>query len=223
MNASPFEWTTALIRRRKTTKILADVGAPVSIPDDIARNCDALVREAVVSAGWAPFHFARQANGLAEPWRATILWQATCRQLAAAFPQLFTDVKPGNKLPGMLSACGALVLITEVPNTGAEIPDPQKLQQVNFEHTLAVGAMIQSLLLALEAAELPTYWSSGGQLGSITSFELLGIPLQERLAGAVFVGYPVERYAECEQIPGGNREKRSLPTQWIREFAAIPE
>ncbi len=222
MNNETYSIATALLRRRKTTKILANVEQPARLPRETCDRYDAIVREALAAAGWAPFHFSRQWQGLSEPWRATILWQDACRTLAANFTHWFHDVKPGNKLPAMLSACGALVLVTVIPNHAEEIPDSTKLEQVNFEHTLAVGGMIQSLLIALEAAGLPTYWSSGGQLGSPESFRRLNIASQERLAGAVFVGYPVDDYASCEQLPGGNRSKRSPADQWTREFTDLP-
>ena len=47
----------AVIRRRQTFKVLGDPDHPRSIPDAVAQRCRQEVREALQTAGWAPFHY----------------------------------------------------------------------------------------------------------------------------------------------------------------------
>jgi len=93
-----------LIQSRITLKVLGEVGSPSQISPEVAAVNNPKVLAAVQSAGWAPFH-----------WRAHILWNEQCQHVAKEFYDWFDDVKPNNKLPMMLSACGALVLVTWIP------------------------------------------------------------------------------------------------------------
>ena len=114
----------------------------------------------------------------------------------------------------MLKACGALVLVTWIPESE---PANEKLVQVNEEHLAAAAAATQNLMLALEVRGLGTYWSSGGMLGSKTFFDRYGIESNSRLISAVFVNYPgLYSDESCEVIVGKNREKRSIWTRWTQ-------
>ena len=175
-------------------------------------------------AGWAPFHYDRAHEGIAEPWRAHVLWHEDCRTIAANFHRWFDDVKPSNKLPRMLSTCGALVLVTWIPQfqsvTGAHSSEtPEKQRQVDEEHLAAASAMVQNLLLLLSADSMGTYWSSGGTFRTSAMFERLEIPAQERLLAAVFVEFPETNSQPLERIAGKQRANRSKTHQWMREIS----
>jgi nitroreductase len=212
-----------IMRERQTCKVLGDPLEPVKFSQQTLDDCNAIVKEAIANAGWAPFHYDRGVDGIAEPWRAHFLGEKSCRHIAREFSNWFVDVKPTNKLPAMLSACGSLVLVTWLPQfrgdakaNGEELP-PEKRAQVDDEHLSATAAMIQNLLLLLTAGGLGTYWSSGGQLGSQTAFDQLGISLQERLAGAIFVEYPNGSGPVVERVAGKNRSRRSAAGKWLTE------
>ncbi len=145
------------IRERQTWKVLGDINEPIAFPESTIENCNAMVKRAIGHAGWAPFHYDRGVDGVAEPWRVHFLGVETCRHLAREFPNWVDDLKPSNKLPAMLSACGAVVLVTWLPqfrgealSTDGELP-PAKKCQVDDEHLCATAAMIQNLLLLLTA------------------------------------------------------------------------
>ena len=214
-----------------TLKVLQDVDSPVQISAEVAAANNAKVLAAVQSAGWAPFHYDRAVDGIAEPWRAHILWNQQCQHVAREFYDWFDDVKPNNKLPMMLSACGALVLVTWIPQfqcntdgqTSGEVLPKEKQLQVDEEHLAATAAMVQNLTLILTADGMGTYWSSGGQFRTPAMFEKLGIPTNERLLAALFIEYPETTGHPKERLPGKQRNNRSNDSQWLREIKDLPQ
>ena len=115
VSPSDADLIAAIIKQRKTFKVLA---APPSdqpaesLADDLRLAADGRVVQAIKDAGWAPFHYDRAVDGMVEPWRVEFLTRAKCREVAQNFFEWFDDVKPSNKLPSMLNACGGLVLVS---------------------------------------------------------------------------------------------------------------
>lgn len=213
-----------IVQRRQTLKVLAPVDQPIIHAVDRVQRGDHALREAIAVAGWAPFHYDRAVDGVKEPWRVHVLDQTKCRSLATEFSEMFPDIKPTNKLPSMLSACGALALVTWLPQFSHGVPVDQngngsvakeKQGQVDEEHLAATSAYVQNLMLLLTADGFGTYWSSGGQFRTPTMFEHLKIPAQERLLAAVFVDYAPEN-GSAERISGKLRDQRSASSQWSR-------
>ena len=202
------------IRNRKTRKVLRVTPGPVQLSAEAIANRDEQVSESIGVAGWAPFHYDRKRNECAEPWRFTLFFHQACQRLSDRFFELFTDIKPTNKIPRMLQACGALVLVSWIPENDAA---PEKINQVNEEHLAAASAATQNLMLALEVRGLGSYWSSGGVLGSPPFFAEHGMAPDEKLIAAVFVHYP-GLYSDdtLEIIEGKNRQKRSASEKWTR-------
>lgn len=216
-----------LIRERRTFKVLCDSETPVTIGDDDTEKYRPIVLESIRAAGWAPFHYDRGVDGLVEPWRAHVLWHPECQAIASKFYDWFDDVKPGNKLPAMLSACGALVLVNWIPQfgTGCDLPDdsvpPEKQRSVDEEHLAATASMVQNLLLLLTSYGMGTYWSSGGQFRTTDMFGRLGIDTSERLLAAVFVEFPDSNREPIERVPGKLRDRRCPQGRWIRVVDSI--
>ena len=218
---SEFETVSNVIRKRKTTKDFAADGSVVDIPDDLRRLHDAQVRESIATAGWAPFHFDRKIDGIAEPWRVNVLWVPACRELASELPRLAPDMKPNNKLPALLNACGATVLVDWLPVDVGEVADDLKRTEMNNEHLAATAAYVQNLVLLLAACELETYWASAFLLGSPAVRTKLGLNPSAKLLAGVFIGYCFAQHDELTRAPGGNRERRSAVTSWTNEFESI--
>lgn len=216
-----YNQVTNIIRARRTFKVIGDPVSPVTFSNEALKQYDAIVGESIETAGLAPFHYDRGVEQIAEPWRVHLLSAQKCREVAAGLPG-WCELKPNNKLPAMLSACGCVVLVTWLPQfrenqTAVTDIAFEKQIEIDDEHLAATSALVQNLLLLLTAAELGTYWSSGGQLGSSEVFQRLKIPVTERLLAAVFVEYPCDGGEVLERLPGKNHELRSPVSRWLRQ------
>lgn len=218
-NDDLYQAVRTVIRRRKTTKVFASVEQPLPVDSALVQRCDAMVRQCIDDAGWAPFHFDRHADEVAEPWRVHWLNQNGCRRVAGQLGQWFTDLKPGNKMPSLLAACGCVALVTWIPQTATPGEDPQKLIAVNEEHLAASAAYIENLLLLLEACGMASYWSSGSLFKTPIGFQKLGIPSDQQLIACIFVDYsPLDTARAVEIAGGGQRARRSPSAKWTREI-----
>ncbi len=222
MSTSYAEIVSEVIRTRYTEKVMID---PAEETGNIDLETEEMnkkrVLDSIETSGWAPFHYNRGINQIAEPWRAHILWRHEARK-AAQYMQDCLQVK--SKEPRLAAACSALVLITWLPETSAPgdpLPSSEtvgKIVERNEEHLAASAAMVQNFLLMLTAHGMGNYWSSGGRFRSQEMFERLSIPDNERLLAAVFIEYPEDKKLQIpskERKPGAQRGSRSLC--WIRE------
>lgn len=205
--------TDDAIRQRKTVKLLADRDLPV-------KDIRATVDELLELAGMAPFHRAceqrHREKGLPgiEPWRFHVLDAAACRRLHPRLPK-----ENAGKIPAMLAAADALILATWLPNADPTATTAQgptfAVNLPNVEHIAATAAAIENLLLAATARGLSTYWSSGGEvLRTQATFELLGIPTDQLLLGAIFL-FPSE-IGDAELATSRLRSQRTPYTSWSR-------
>ena len=206
----------SIMRARVTEKVLASLEARAPLSSALEAKNRPLVESALEAAGWAPFHFARGVNGLAEPWRVHVLWNSQARRLSRFLSEA---LKLNSKEPQLAAACSALVLVTWLPEDApASLGQSEEKAVIrNEEHLAAASAMVQNLLLALTAKGMGTYWSSGGKLRGAEVFAYLGIPQHERLLAAVFIEYPESKLGdqgEIQRKPGALRSQRS--TDWIR-------
>lgn len=210
-----------VIRARRTEKVLAQLEdhRPVPGPVDALRRPQVL--GAVKAAGMAPFHFARQPQGIAEPWRAHVLWHDQALRTAQ---HLHDELGDTGKLPLLLAGCSAAVLVTWLPEFDGDPGKPlsdavrEERRTRDEEHLAATSAMVQNLLLMLTAHGMGTYWSSGGALRKTDMFAYLGIPADQRLLAGVFIEYPEMMdgpEGPKERKPGSHRDKRG--DAWVRE------
>lgn len=222
------ETVTRVVQQRRTFKVMGDVDAPVQIDSQTAKKNRAIVLESVKSADSAPFHYDRNCKGVPQPWRVKVLWHESCQKVAANFYQWFDDVKPGNKLPSMLSACGACVLVSWLPqfpnvSTGTSSADDEKSAtvskskqiQIDEEHLAAASAYVQNLMLLLTAANMGTYWSSGGQFRTAAMMDRLSMAPPRQLLAAVFVEFPETNLGDIQRVPGKLSGKRASAESWM--------
>ncbi|MEM6885874.1 MAG: nitroreductase [Verrucomicrobiota bacterium] len=204
----------SVIRQRATEKVLCGLEDREPVAAEVEAIHQPLVQAALESAGWAPFHYSRAVDSIAEPWRAHVLWNQQTRQLSRYLSEV---LQIQTKEPQLAAACSALVLITWLPEIHATEPEDPKVTIRNEEHLAAASAMVQNLLLLLTAHSMGNYWSSGGCLRNAEVFQYLQIPQEERLLAAVFIEYPELPDSSSDAImrkPGALREQRS--NQWIR-------
>lgn len=205
------------IRARKTEKVLCqpENAKPISKEVDALRRPQ--VMDAIKTAGWAPFHFARTPQ-IAEPWRAHVLWQD---QALKAATHLRDEMNDQTKVPLLLAGCSACVILTWLPEfdgvsdkpRSAAVLEEQRIREE--EHLAAASAMVQNLLLMLTTHGMGTYWSSGGRLRKPDVFDYLGIPQEERFLAGVFIEYPEMMDGTKQRKPGSHCDKRS--DAWLRE------
>ena len=208
--------------RRKTRKVFADPAAP---PEIDAALIEA-VWDAVDVAKWAPFHYPSHVshhNDLSSlvPWRFHVLDHKACRRLIEHLSTMSGDASDptlaaamNGKIPSMLAAAGALVIVSWLPHPTKGDDANAKLAKMNDEHLMAAAAATQTLLLALTAREIRTYWSSGGALASRPVLDKLGIGSTEQFAAAIFV-WPAP-FENEESVPGKHRESRGHVDDFAR-------
>ena len=196
-----------VIQQRRTRKV--HDGAGLEPRGDASPSFETAVRQAIAVAGWAPFHYPRDAR-TPEPWRFYVLDRAALDALHGQIDDLMIG-----KLPKIFAHTGALIHVTWIPET-----DPSK-QHLDWEHAAAAAAAVQNLLLAAEARGMATYWSSAKPLGSERMFQVCGIPASERYGGSVFLGRPLPDDREAtEGFDGKMRRLRTPPDAgwctWVR-------
>ena len=208
-----------VIQSRITEKVLCTLEDRPPVPAEIESINRPIVQSALRNAGWAPFHYPRNVDGIAEPWRATVLWNHEARALSS---HLSNTLQITSKEPQLAAACSALVIITWLPEPAptslGQSDDPAVIR--NEEHLAASSAMVQNFLLELTAHGFGNYWSSGGKLRSPELFKYMGIPTEERLLAAIFIEYPEMRMQSPDTTTrkrGAHRKKRCQ--DWIRTCA----
>ena len=222
MQTKQFEILQQTIRDRKTTKVLAPGGKIDEFPVESLAHGHRLLAECLETAGWAPFHYDRGIDGIAEPWRFYVLHSEVCRQLAGRLGDII-ELKPTSKIPALLKGCCAAVFVTWIPQKNPKDSqiDSNKLAKINEEHLAAASSATQNLLLLAESLKWHSYWSSGGPLGDQATFELLGIDAGQKLLGIVFLNYFSEPGEKFEKIGGKLRNKRSVAAKWCLEIKSV--
>lgn len=159
-----------LIRGRRSPAVL-DPEGPVR-PD--------AVWEALGCAVTAPNHHATH------PWRFTVVTGDERDRVGRAFAE--EQVREGHVPPARLQLeaakmCRAPVVIV-AHFRAAEDPT------VRLEDTLAVGAAIQNLVLAVHAQGLAVLWRTGRMAGSAAFRAAVGLDADEVIAGILHIGRP---------------------------------
>jgi len=201
----------AIIRLRRTSKVLGDVTKRTVFPTDFDKRVMALIE----TAGHAPFHFpahnSHRQNGQNSvvPWRFYVCDSQACNLLIDILNQF--DAQQTVKLRRMLAAAGSMVIVTW-------LPDPSKdnsvaLTQRNVEHIAAASCATQNLLLAATAQNIANYWSSGGVLRSEEVYTACGIPTNQAFLGAIFLFPVIEEIYDV--LPGALRDKQGEISDWM--------
>ncbi|MEM9155980.1 MAG: nitroreductase family protein [Cyanobacteria bacterium P01_F01_bin.33] len=193
---------------------MCDVESYKPVPADVAERNRAIVLQAIRTAGWAPFHYPRDVEGIAEPWRTHILWPDDVKKAAI---YLRDELKVTTKEPKLTAACSVLILVTWLPQFYDLESKNESQISIDEEHLAASAAMVQNLLLILTERGMGTYWGSGGVFRKPKMFDYLGIPQEERLLAAIHVEYREMMDRSKERKPGKLRHNRC--EDWIREVS----
>lgn len=211
------------IKNRKTQKVLVDAPWPIEIDSEALAST---INELLDLAAFAPYHrkcdeiyMQKEHLNSSVPWRAHVLDTKTCRQLIEVIDK--HNIQTG-KIKNMLSAADALIMMTWLPDVAEEIAE-RKMEALpfdgslrNMEHIAATAAAIQNILIGATAREIPSYWSTGGQLRFLPLRDMLGISLEEVLLGALFL-FPSDSASQPGKIIAGSlREEGKEKSSWSR-------
>ena len=202
-----------IIRQRRTTKVLADEPFPCDLDPSIVETLAELAGQAPFHRPCAKPHQQRDERTSIVPWRLHMLDGSTCRSLRQRLQQR----NDSGKMPQLLAAAQALVLVTWLPNPGNDATVLFEPTLENMEHIAATAAAAQNLLLAATGCGLLSYWSSGGPLRLPEVQSWLAIPKQEILLGALFL-FHAETH-DAEVIPGNHASQRGpvvTYTRWVQ-------
>lgn len=97
-----------------------------------------------------------------------------------------------------------LILPFMVPDGAHDYPDARRTAAEETMFTVAVGAAVQSLLVALAVRGIGSCWVGSTIFAAETVREILDLPADYRPAGAVAVGYPTEPATPREPLPPGD-------------------
>lgn len=226
---------SAVISARRTTKRFVDPARRHDLSAPLAEAEKQTLNRILSVAGQAPFHkpaariHCEGPLGSPVPWRFHVLERPACikfvdwlEQQAASgeapWPRAWTS-----KIPALLSAAGAVVLVTWLPyplsattTPDAENKDSHEFSHMNIEAVAASGAAVQNLMLMAEAEGWDSYWSSGGALRESETFDHLGIATVERLLGAIML---TPRDHDFDKTaPGGLFDRRGELADWTRRI-----
>ncbi len=212
--------TLEAILSRRTLKVLVDPDNPWP-PEDIP---DEYLKEFLLAAEMAPFHYPchrshREGSVMNSivPWRFYGMNSSSCRSLLSWIRKQGID---SGKIAGMLAAAGNMQLVTWLPGPPATGGSDRLFEPSleNMEHIAATSAAIQNLLIAATARDIPSYWSSGGILREDPVRQLIGIPSQEILLGAIFLFPAKDRFPgrPMETIDGKLRSQKGPQSGWSR-------
>ena len=217
-----------VIAERRTTKHFVDPAARQDRLVPLSNVERSTLEHLLEVAGQAPFHKPADnethCSGTLKspvPWRFHVLEPDACVALVSWLErQAATEAQPwirawSSKIPALLSAAGATIIVTWLPNPSDR--DGLEFSHANIEHVAAAGAAVQNLLLMAESENWDSYWSSGGALREPETFEKLGISTAEKLLGAIMLT-PRNRVTD-KSVSGGLHDKRGQVSDWSRKVS----
>ena len=190
---------TSLIRSRRTLKP-ADMDSlrPLERP---------LLEMLLENATWAPSH------GLTEPWRFVVFQHDARASLARTLQEVYLAVTPAEEFRqdklekmGQTPLLAPVVLaVNMIRRGGAKIPELEEIE--------AVACAVQNLMLSATAAGLGSFWSSPPLLGSNPWKTYLGLNVEDRSLGLIYLGWP----KVGKPAPTSSRRPLSHCVEWRSE------
>jgi len=143
---------------------------------------DAIVKEILVNATWAPNH------GRAEPWQFTVFTGEGLKKLAAFQSELYKQEAGEQfkeatyiKLQTQPLKASHIIAIGMKRTTTKNIPE--------IEDVEAVACAVQNIYLSVAAYGLGGYWTTGGLTYNEKSKSFFGLGEQDKLLGFFYLGH----------------------------------
>nr|WP_042195562.1 coenzyme F420-0:L-glutamate ligase [Kibdelosporangium sp. MJ126-NF4]CEL22088.1 Coenzyme F420-0:L-glutamate ligase @ Coenzyme F420-1:L-glutamate ligase / domain of unknown function [Kibdelosporangium sp. MJ126-NF4]CTQ92869.1 Coenzyme F420-0:L-glutamate ligase @ Coenzyme F420-1:L-glutamate ligase / domain of unknown function [Kibdelosporangium sp. MJ126-NF4] len=170
---------------RRSVRFYADE----PIPDDAIRNAVGVALTAPAPHHTRPVRFVHvkeRRKELLDAMRAQ--WRADLAADGWSADRIDRRVKRGDLLYGARE----IVLPFLVRDGAHNYPDPQRAEAERTMFTIAGGAAVQGLLVALAAEGIGSCWVSSTIFCAPVVREVLGLPQEWEPLGAVAVGYPAD-------------------------------
>jgi nitroreductase len=163
------------------------------------------LRAILENANWAPTH------GLTEPWRFNIYRGAARAKLAEALGSLYDRVVPEDqKKPGKAEKIREMPL--RAPVVMLIWMKRQEIKKINeLEEVEAVACAVQNMHLTATALGLGSFWSTPPFIYAPEMNEWLGIGVEDRCLGVLYLGH----LAESASWPRGRRGPIEDKIEWI--------
>ncbi len=167
---------------------------------------DAVVRQMLVNATWAPTH------KLTQPWRFIVFTGEGIQQLAQRQAAVYKEVtsRDGSFRQDKFESLLRKPLLSSHVIAVCMVRDPKR-SVPEVEEIGAVFCAIQNIYLTAHAYGVGCYLSTGG----ITYFEeakgLFGLEAEDKFIGFIHVGTPKEH------PKGANRKPVEEIAQWVKE------
>ncbi|MEN9685995.1 MAG: hypothetical protein RLZZ28_1781 [Bacteroidota bacterium] len=161
------------------------------------------IQQLLELAHWAPTH------GRTEPWRFVVFEKAAKQQFFLDHANLYKTHTPAEKfatakyekIKEQGKLISHLVVVYMKRSLNNSIPE--------IEEIAAVSAAIQNILLAATAAELASFWSTGGMTHHPSMKEYLHLDKQDTILGLLMLGY-----SDGPAIAGKRDSEISSKIEW---------
>ncbi len=175
-----------IIRNRRTIKPKLMSDRPVS---------DAIVREMLENANWAPTH------GMTEPWRFVVFRGAARSRVAEFLQATYQRVTPPEDFrQKKLESLGTNPLRAPVLiSIGMQRQVSGRISEI--DEIAAVACAVQNMHLTATACGVGAFWSSNAAVCSDAMREFVGLGEQDRVLGLLYVGYPAGAWPESTRTP----------------------
>lgn len=178
---------------RRTTKPDRYTGARVS---------DKIIHQMLEAAHWAPTH------GHTEPWRFNVYVGEGKERLSNFLDQWMqeegaNDIKRG-KVLGRIAQASHIISIGMKRGENPKIPE--------IEELLAVGMAVQNMWLMASAHHVGAYWSSGEKAFMPKMKDFLGLGLEDKSLGFLYVGELAQ-----DPLPGHRLSSIEDHVKWIED------
>lgn len=185
-----------IIRLRRTVKPVFMNGGRIP---------DALVRELLELADWAPTH------AHTEPWYFVVFAGDAVRRFDQDHAEMYKAHTPADKfltatyekLEKMGKTASHLIVLCMKRGNNPNIPEQEEL--------VATGCAAENLLLAAAARGLAVYWGTGGRTYHPAMKEYLGLGEADKVLGLLYLGY-----ADNAQGPGQRIVPLEQKVRWVQ-------
>lgn len=212
----------SIIKNRKTQKVIAKEEWSVPFKN---KELKGLVDELLELAASAPYHYRchqiymnNDELNSCLPYRFYIADASKCRLISQHIKK--EGINAG-KITNLLYAADLLFIVTWLPET---LESNTSKTEINFfegniknmEHIAAASSAIQNVLLGATSRNIPSYWSSGGQLRNKPLKSYLTIPENEIIMGTVFLFPKDVEQKDVKIIPGRLRNEGKEKNTWSK-------